>query len=189
MTKTLKYKKFYKICRILSCVVIVPLLAIVIFSLIISFGAKSNNGVPSMFGVCAMEIKQDTMLPEYKKGDKVLIKKVNPSDLEVGDKVAYYEYIDEQDSEKSLSEVHFNVIVEIKQSGNLADLHNGKLFFKFQGTNSETAEEGWILQDFVVGRLQSSNGFVENLFVFISSTVGVILCVLLPLAIYLFYIC
>ena len=181
--------KLFGICRKLMYILTVPFFIIILIVTMIAFGAKSNNGIASFMGMQALQIVEETMLPEYKKGDVVLIQKANVEELKVGDKVAYYEYLGEDKADKTHSNVNFNVIVAIEKSLNPQIQENyEKLFFQMQGTNAEFPEEGWIRQDYVVGIIASQNGFMENFLIFASSMTGVVALAVVPAAIELILI-
>lgn len=172
--------KFFDICRKLMYILTIPFLIIILLITVITFGAKTNNGVPSFLGMQALKIEKQTMLPDYKVGDIVLIQKANVAELKVGDKIAYYEHLDETETSKTHSSVDFNTIVAIQKLQNPLNEHNGKLFFQMQGTNSDIPEDGWIMEDYVVGTLASQNGFMENFLIFASSMVGVAILAIIP---------
>lgn len=172
--------KFFDICRKLMYILTIPFLIIILLITVITFGAKTNNGVPSFLGMQALKIEKQTMLPDYKVGDVVLIQKANVAELKVGDKIAYYEHLDETETDKELSSVDFNIIVAVEKLQNPLNEHYGKLFFQMQGINSETPEDGWIMEDYVVGTLTSQNGFMENFLIFASSMAGVAILAIVP---------
>lgn len=173
--------KFFNFCKKMLYIVTIPFFIIILLSTVIILGAKSNNGVPSFMGSQAIKIEKETMLPDFNIGDVVLVQKVSAADLVVGDKIAYYEYLDESETGKNYSEVDFNTIIAIEKLQNPTDKQlYGKIFFQLQGTNSTTPEDGWIMEDFVVGKLSSQNGFMENFLVFCSSTAGMAILAVVP---------
>ena len=87
-------KKIFDILDIITNVLIVPVLLIGLFCSILMFSAKQHNGVPSLFGYSAVRILTGSMhtseQPEFAEGNVVLVKKVNPETLKVGDIIAFY---------------------------------------------------------------------------------------------------
>ena len=96
-------KKFFDILDIITNVLIVPVLLIGLFCSILMFSAKQHNGVPSLFGYSAVRILTGSMntseQPEFAEGNVVLVKKVNPETLMVGDIIAFYKYVAPEDEE------------------------------------------------------------------------------------------
>lgn len=181
MAKKQSSGKFFNFCKKMLYIVTIPFFIMILLSTMIILGAKSNNGVPSLMGSQAIKIEKETMLPEFNIGDVVLVQKVSAADLVVGDKIAYYEYLDGTETGKNYSDVDFNTIIAIEKLQNPTDKQlYGKIFFQLQGTNSTTPEDGWIMQDYVVGKLASQNGFMENFLVFCASMTGMIIFAVVP---------
>ena len=96
--KKKQQKTFYKVLGIIADIIIYP---VIIISLLASFGmliSKRANQLPSVFGVSVVKIMSPSMVTAgFEVGDIVFIKKTNISKLKVGDVVAFYKYIDNQD--------------------------------------------------------------------------------------------
>ena len=173
--------KFFSFCKKMLYIVTIPFFIIILLTTMVILGAKSNNGVPSFMGNQAIKIEKETMLPDFNIGDVVLVQKVSAAELVVGDKIAYYEFLDKTETEKSYSEVDFNTIIAIEKLQNPSDKQlYGKLFFQLQGTNAIEPEDGWIMEEYVVGKLASQNGFIENFLVFCASTTGMAMIAVAP---------
>ena len=80
-----KGKKIFKIVSILIDILIVPVIIVSFLCTILAFNAKSNNEVPSIFGMSIVTIVSDSMEPDYKVGDVMVIKKADTNNLKVGD--------------------------------------------------------------------------------------------------------
>ena len=178
----LESEKFRKVFRVLADVIFVPFIIIILISSILMFKSKINNEVPSLFGYSAVKILSNSMEPNYHEGQVVLIKKVDPKKLNVGDVIAFYQYMDINDEEnsKDYSVVIFHRIVDKTEILNSEDENYGKIFFQTQGDNNTYVDEHWVMEDYVVGVLSSDNSFVSNFFNFCTSTGGIILLIIIP---------
>ncbi len=78
------------------------------------------------------------------------------------------------------SDVIFHRIVAISTPLDTENEFYGKLFFQTKGDANGSADTNWIMEDFVVGKYSSSNGFVCGLFEFCSSLTGSIILVIIP---------
>lgn len=85
-----KKSKLGKICSIISNVLIIPIIIITFLCAILTFTAKANNKVPSIFGMSIVTVLTNSMEPVHKVGDVLVIKQVNLNDIKVGDDLAFY---------------------------------------------------------------------------------------------------
>lgn len=131
-------KKFYVVLDIITNVLVVPVLLVALACSILMFSAKKHNAVPSLFGYSAVKILTGSMQtdehPEFAINQTVLVKKVNPESLQVGDVIAFYEYVHPGDSDLEYEDVNGGTIVKPN-----ADLS----FSQFVGGDTnEAAESG-----------------------------------------------
>ena len=99
-----KTAKFYKIIRIIGDIVFIPFFIIILISSIIMYKAKMNNEVPSLFGYSAVKILSGSMAPDFKENDVVVVKVVDPKTLNVGDVIAFYNYLEPQTDRQDLED-------------------------------------------------------------------------------------
>lgn len=109
-------KKFYVVLDIITNVLVVPVLLVALVCSILMFSAKKHNAVPSLFGYSAVKILTGSMQtdehPEFAINQTVLVKKVNPESLQVGDVIAFYEYVHPGDSDLEYEDVNGGTIVK-----------------------------------------------------------------------------
>lgn len=115
-------KKFYVVLDIITNVLVVPVLLVALVCSILMFSAKKHNAVPSLFGYSAVKILTGSMAytdpsctivqEEFAVNRTVLVKKVNPESLQVGDVIAFYEYIHPGDSDLEYEDVNGGTIVK-----------------------------------------------------------------------------
>ena len=195
-------KKRSKVLNIISNVLFGIVMVLLIIFMIYGFGSVANNKVPSFFGQSYVRILSSSMKdPAYKdgevlsegfeKGDVAVLKKVNISEIEIGDIVAFYycpivqsdfngsdNVLDFKTGEKSFdSNIIFHQVVDIQVDS------QGYTWFQTQGTSNAAADK-YTRADYIVGIYTDSGlaGFLE----FISSSVGIIVLVVVPSCIVLF---
>ncbi len=78
------------------------------------------------------------------------------------------------------SKVLFHRIVSISSPINENDENYGKLFFQTKGDKNTEPDPNWIMEDYVVGKYESSNAFVCGVFSFCTSKVGSIVLIVVP---------
>ena len=144
--------------------------------------------------------------PQFAKGQFVVVKLVDTKTLKEGDIIAFYKYRPDLDPNKSelpevsesktpivggarndlqkrvapYSKVIFHKIVAISTPSDTENEFYGKQFFQTKGDANASADADWIMEDFVVGKYESSNSFICGLFQFCSSTAGSITLIIVP---------
>ncbi|MBQ9786265.1 MAG: hypothetical protein IJW25_02240, partial [Clostridia bacterium] len=126
-------KRFFKICSIVVDILVVPVIIFAFVCTILTFSAKANNEVPSIFGMSIVAVVSPSMEPEHPVGDVLVIKSTDPDNLKVGDKIAFYSNVNsvwytEIDGVR-YSKVIFHQIVRIAYS------KEGVRHFVCMGTN------------------------------------------------------
>ncbi len=191
-----------KVINIISNVLFGIVMVLLVIFMIYGFGSIANNKVPSFFGRSYVRILSSSMNdPAYKdgevlsegfeRGDIAVLKKVNISEIEVGDIIAFYycpivqsdfngsdNVLDFKTGENSFdTNIIFHQVVDIQVDS------QGYTWFQTQGTSNSAADK-YTRADYVVGVYTPSGlaGFLE----FISSTVGIIVLVVVPACIVLF---
>lgn len=217
-------KKFYNTMRLIGNIIFVPIVAFVLVVSIILFAAKRNNEVPSLFGYSVVKIISGSMRldrttgeerPQFAQGKCVIVKVVDTKSLNIGDVIAFYDYMDtdvdssqlssnkqttpnsssssnintsiaggarnkNQERVAPYSKVIFHRIIDILTPINETDENYGKLFFQTKGDANESADSNWIMEDYVVGKYESSNAFICGIFSFCTSKVGSIVLIVIP---------
>lgn len=76
---------FEKVKRVLSVVLVAVLVIVLLYVLI----ARISGETPSMFGYSMLRVSSESMEPELKVGNIILVKKVEPDTLKKGDVITY----------------------------------------------------------------------------------------------------
>lgn len=168
-----KLHKSLTIIGIVLCVILVPILIVNCTLIIKSFIHKDE--VPSIGGTMPLIVLTDSMYPDIKSGDLIICKKVDPADLQVDDVISFY------DPAGNGTSVVTHKIVEIIDE-------NGALSFRTRGINNNTDDRLSVPADKVIAEYTGLRIPVAgNIAIFMQSTAGLIVCVIVPIVLFVGY--
>ena len=136
-------------------ITILLIILIINVSIIIQTKLKPNL-VPNIFGVKPFIVLSGSMESKINVGDLVFVKEVEPSDLKVGDIIAF------RDSEDIVT-THRIVDIETKDS---------KLCFVTKGDANNANDDGIVYSNKVEGKYQTKIAKVGNVILFIQEPIG-----------------
>ena len=164
----------------------------VVFAVVVTvfvFSAqKDADGVPSLFGNSYISIVSDSMAPEIRTGDMIVVKKVSgmpeAAQCQVGDIITFYSSQDINGDGKVGNDIETHAIVNVRQSG-------GFTYYTTMGTNYEYSHgiaDPEIMSTSVIGiytgtRIPGLGSVVS----FLGSSTGFLVCIVIPLAIFFLY--
>lgn len=157
------------IIGIVLCILLVPVL--VINCTLIIQSMIHEDEVPSFGKYIPLIVLTESMEPAIYPGDMIICEKVNPEDLEVGDVISYF---DPQSSASS--------VVTHRIDGKREE--DGKLIFHTAGDNNNLPDTWDVPAENIIGKWNDGAriAFVGSIILFMQSTLGLIVCVLLPVA-------
>ena len=124
----------------------------------------------SLFGFKAFIVLSDSMSKtDFDAGDLVLVKEVDPSTLKEGDIIAY--------TSQNTSNYGETVTHKIRK---LTTDASGELGFITYGTTTDTDDETVVTYPYVLGKYKTSIPKVGRFFMFLKTTPGYIVCILIP---------
>lgn len=124
----------------------------------------------SLFGIKMFIVLSDSMSKtDFDAGDLVLVKEVNPKDLKEGDIIAY--------TSQNTSNYGETVTHKIRR---LTTDANGEPGFITYGTTTDTDDETVVTYPYVLGKYKSHIPNVGKFFMFLKTTPGYIVCILIP---------
>ena len=124
----------------------------------------------SLFGFKAFIVLSDSMSKtDFDAGDLVLVKEVNPSTLKEGDIIAY--------TSQNTSNYGETVTHKIRK---LTTDANGEAGFITYGTTTDTDDETVVTYPYVLGKYKTNIPKVGRFFMFLKTTPGYIVCILIP---------
>ena len=123
----------------------------------------------SLFGLKAFIVLSDSMSKtDFDAGDLVLVKEVDPSTLKEGDIIAY------------TSQNTSNYGETVTQIRKLTTDANGEAGFITYGTTTDTDDETVVTYSYVLGKYKTHIPKVGKFFMFLKTTPGYIVCILIP---------
>ena len=168
-----KFHKALTIIGILMCVILVPILIVNCTLLVKSFINKDE--VPDFGGTLPLIVLTDSMYPDIKSGDLIICKTVDAEDVEIGDVISFY------DPASHGTAVVTHMVIDIINE-------DGKISFKTKGINNNTEDrlpvpEANLIAEYTGIRIPGAGNFA----IFMQSTTGLIVCVILPIILFVGY--
>lgn len=160
-------KIFSRIMTVLSVVLFI--FGLVIFVSVLN---ASAGKVPSVFGFSVMQVKSGSMLPDYEIGTIVVTKKVDATELKVGDVISFYS------TESEISgKVNTHRIVRVEGGE-----EDGVPYFTTKGDHNDDVDAHKVWPQNIVGKVVYNLGTVSGSFISIIQNPNVIFFVIvLPL--------
>ena len=159
-------KIFSRIMAVISVVIFI--LGLTIF---VSVLRASAGKAPSVFGFSVLQVTSGSMEPEIPVGGIVVVRKVKPESLKVGDVISFYS----NDVDIS-GKVNTHRIVEIKQS------ESGEKIFCTKGDANEYADTAAVFEIDLVGKMIMNLGSVGgSVFDVLRNPTIILIFIVLPL--------
>ena len=173
ISKADKRHKILTIVGIVICVLLLPVL--VINCILLIKGAVNEDEVPSIGGKMPLIVLTDSMYPEIKSGDIIICEQIDTSEIKVGDVISFFDPAGNGTSVVT----HQVIAIETTEKGT---------YYQTKGTNNNTADRLWVAQDAIIGIYTGTRlGGVGHVALFMQSTAGLIVCILVPLALFVGY--
>lgn len=154
---------------------IMAVISVVIFifglTIFVSVLRASAGKAPSVFGFSVLQVTSGSMEPEIPVGGIVVVRKVKPESLKVGDVISFYS----NDVDIS-GKVNTHRIVEIKQS------ESGEKIFRTKGDANEYADTAAVFEIDLVGKMIMNLGSVGgSVFDVLRNPTIILIFIVLPL--------
>ena len=158
---------------IILCVILVPVLIVNCTLLVKSYVNKDE--VPDFGGTIPLIVLTDSMHPDIKSGDLIICKTIKADEVKVDDVISFYD-----PAGNGTSVVTHKVIEVINE--------DGKLSFRTKGTNNNTDDKLPVPADSVIAKYTGVRfAQLGNVAIFMQSTTGLIVCVVLPIVLLVGY--
>ena len=168
-----KRQKMLTIIGVVLCVILVPILIINLTLIIQSY--VHEDKVPSIGGVSPLIVLTDSMLPEISSGDLIIVNKIDPAEVKVGDVIAFF------DPAGNGSSVVTHRVIELVTE-------NGVTKWRTRGDNNNTEDRELVPFENLVGIWHGTRmAGAGNVAMFLQTTPGLIVCVACPLALLVGY--
>ena len=159
--------KVLTIVGIVLCVILIPILVINLTLIIRSY--VNADEVPTIGGVAPLIVLTGSMEPKIKSGDLIFVKEIEPAEVKVGDVIAFF------DPDGNGTSILTHRVIEITED-------EGMLAFRTQGDANDGADSSAVKGDKLVGRYTDFRiAGAGSVAMFMQSTAGLIICVVVPL--------
>ena len=165
--------KALTVIGIVMCLILVPILIVNCTLLVKSVVNKEE--VPDFGGTLPLIVLTDSMYPDIKSGDLIICKTIDAEEVEIGDVISFY------DPASNGSAVVTHKVIDIINE-------DGSISFKTKGINNNTEDrlpvpEEKLIAEYTGVRIPGAG----NLAIFMQSTAGLIVCVVLPIILFVGY--
>ena len=164
--KTNTKDKLLTILGSILCVLLVPILVINLTLIAKSFMNKEE--VPSIGGYLPLIVLTDSMYPVIESGDLIICHTIEGDDVKAQDIIAFFD-----PAGNGSSIVTHRVLEVISQDGDL--------LFRTQGDANNAEDRVLVPEENLVGIYQSRIPNAGHVAMFMQSTNGLLLCVVLPI--------
>ena len=164
--------KIFTIIGTVLCIILVPILIINITLIVKSY--TNEEEVPSIGGYLPLIVLTDSMYPEIESGDLIICHTIEPNEVKEGDVIAFF------DPAGNGTSIVTHRVVEIVEE-------NGTYSFRTRGDNNNTEDKDLVPGENLVGIYKSRIGGAGNVALFMQSTTGLIVCVVLPIILLVVY--
>ena len=148
------------------CIILIPILLINITLIAKSYINKDE--VPSIGGTFPLIVLTDSMYPEIKSGDLIICNTAEAEDIKVNDVISFF------DPAGNGSTIVTHRVIEIVEE-------DGEILFRTRGDNNNTEDKKLAPAENLVGVYKMRIAGAGHIAMFMQSTAGLIVCVVLPI--------
>lgn len=162
------------ILGIIFCLILVPIL---ISNLVLIIKGYANPGeIPGYGKTKPLIVLTDSMEPTIKSGDLILIREVDFDDVEEGDIISYFE----SETQRTTTVTHRVIEIIYDENGN-------KLEFVTQGDANNIEDSDHVTRGKLIGVYKTRIPVLGSVAIFLKSTPGLIVAILVPLGLLVGY--
>ena len=159
--------KVLTVVGIVLCVILIPILIINVTLIVKSY--TSSDKVPMIGGYAPLIVLTGSMEPGIKSGDLIFVKQIDGSEVKAGDVIAFF------DPDGNGSSILTHRVNEVYAE-------NGTLFFRTQGDANTGEDRLPVSEEKLVGIYTDVRlAGMGSVAMFIQTTAGLIVCVVVPL--------
>ncbi len=165
-------QKVLTIVGIIICALLAPILIVNVTLIAKSYINKEE--VPNFAGYMPLIVYTDSMYPEIEKGDLIICQTIDASEIKVDDVISFF------DPAGNGTSVLTHRVIEIKNE-------DGKLSFITKGDFNNVEDKDPAPAENLVGIYRSRIPAAGNVALFMQSTTGLVVCVVLPIVLLVGY--
>ena len=164
--KTSTAHKILTIVGTVLCIILIPILLINITLIAKSYINKDE--VPSIGGTLPLIVLTDSMYPEIESGDLIICRTAEADEIEVKDIISFF------DPAGNGASIVTHRVIEIVEE-------DGEILFRTRGDNNNTEDKELVPAENLVGVYKMRIAGAGHIAMFMQSTAGLIICVVLPI--------
>ena len=164
--KTSTAHKILTIVGTVLCIILIPILLINITLIAKSYINKDE--VPSIGGTFPLIVLTDSMYPDIKSGDLIICNTAEAEDVKVNDVISFF------DPAGNGPSIVTHRVIEIVEE-------DGEILFRTRGDNNNTEDKELVPTENLVGVYKMRIAGAGHIAMFMQSTAGLIICVVLPI--------
>ena len=172
-TKSSVIHKVFTVIGTILCIVLIPILIVNMTLIVKSY--TNRDAVPSLGGYLPLIVLTDSMYPVIESGDLIICRTAEPESIVVDDVIAFF------DPAGNGQSVVTHRVVEVVTG------EDGSLAFRTRGDNNNTDDKALVPAENLVGVYRSRIGGAGNVAMFMQSTTGLVVCVVLPIVLLVAY--
>ncbi|MEG1499992.1 MAG: hypothetical protein RR400_02890 [Clostridia bacterium] len=191
------WNKFKKTSSKIFNILLIPIFIFAMFFSLSLLISKKTKGVPMIMGYSMIKITSGSMVKAgFDIGETAFIKRENPSGYQIGDHIAFFDYVDPNVTSPELgtlankpsktagtSRIVFHTIVKIVTDA------NGDLWFYTKGSDNANVDTNAIHQNYLIGRYVEISPSLMSFINFIISAQGAVILIVIPCGFLLFKDC
>ena len=154
------------------CIILIPILLVNLTLIAKSYMNKDE--VPSVGGFMPLIVLTDSMYPLIESGDLIICHTAEPEEIKVDDVIAFF------DPAGNGSSIVTHRVIEVVEE-------NGELSFRTRGDNNNAEDRVLVPAENLVSVYRSRIAGAGNIALFMQSTAGLIVCVVLPIILLVAY--
>lgn len=151
---------------VILCIILIPILIINVTLIVKSY--TNTEEVPTVGGYAPLIVLTGSMEPDIMSGDLIIVKQIDGKDVNVHDVIAFF------DPDGNGTSILTHRVEEIYEE-------NGTLYFRTKGIANNTQDRLPVSADKLVGIYVTRIGGAGNVAMFMQTTAGLIICVVVPL--------
>ena len=168
-------KRVKKIGTVIVSILLWVIILVAALYAFTTMATRDTRKVSSIFGYTPLVVKSDSMAPTFKTGDLIFIKKCDTTKLKEGDIICFHTIIE---NEYALNTHRIYSIAEVE----------GARSYTTVGDNNKGIVDSHIISDGdIVGKYAGHIKGVGKVLNFISSSIGFLLVIVLPMLIFFIY--
>lgn len=158
--------KVFTVIGTILCIILVPILLINLTLIAKSYLNKDE--VPSVGGRLPLIVLTDSMYPMIESGDLIICKTISAEAVQLEDVISFF------DPAGNGTSIVTHRVIEIIDKDN-------QIFFRTRGDNNNADDKDLVPGDKLVGLYQTRIPGAGNIAMFMQTTTGLVVCVLLPI--------